>query len=119
MDCGDGLATADRHRVKHTGRLFGIFDKGREKRRLVSRLNPAKNVQVQFHKVFLIVENAATNPQIVPCDFLDRALGHQIGVQLGAHARNQAAKFGAVVLGQKGLNLILPASPVQVFGQDF
>ena len=109
MTAGNRLATADRHRVKHTRRLFGIIHERREKRRLVARLDTANDVQVQFHKVFLIIENPPTNPQIKPCDILDGPISDQIGIQFGANTGNQTAQFRAEVFRRSCVNLVATA----------
>ena len=113
----DRLAAADRHRVENARGLFGIFDKRREERRFVPRLHPAQNIQVQLHKVFLVVKDPTANPQIQTRDILYRPFGHQIGVQLGANLGDHAAKLGAVVLGLELVDLLLPTSAGEVADQ--
>ena len=112
------LAAADRHRVKDTRGLFGIFDKCGEERRFVSRLHSAQNVQVQLHKVFLVVKDPTADPQIQSGNILDRPFGHQIGVELGADLGDHPAQFGAIVFGLELVDLLLPAGAREIPSQN-
>ena len=113
----DRLAAADRHGVEDAGRLLGILLERGEKRRLLARGDPTKDVQVQFQKILLVVEHPAAAAEVAPGDVLDRAVGDQIGVQLRADPGDQAAELGAVFARGQRVE-ILVTDPVEVFGQD-
>jgi len=48
--------------MKHACRLLGILDQRGKERRRVAGLNAAKDVQVKFEEILLVIENAAADP---------------------------------------------------------
>ncbi len=81
MGLGNGFPTADRHGMKHTGRLLGIFLQGGKERRLIARVDPAQDVQMQLHIVFLIIEDPAAILTDPPCNILHGLIRDHIDIQ--------------------------------------
>ncbi len=115
----DRFAATDRHGMEHAGGLFGIVHQCGEEGRLVACLDTAQDVEVQFHEVFLIVEDTAADAQIQPGNVFDRTVRDKIGVKFGAHAGNQAAEFRAINVRLHCVDGIAATGAVEKAVQDF
>ena len=71
----DRLPARDGQRVEHPGGLAAVVPQRAEERRLVPRLHPAQDRQVQLEPVFL-EENAVEPAAELARDLLDRYLGY-------------------------------------------
>ncbi len=68
---------------------------------------------MQLEIVFLVVEHAAAAAEVAPGDVLDRLVGDQEDVELGARLVDQPAQLQPVIVGLHLLDRFI-AHPVQV-----
>ena len=98
MGPGDGFTAADRHGVKHAGRLARIVAERIEERRVVPGADAAEDVEMQLQIVLAVIEDTQAGTEIMAGDVLDRLVRDQEDIEFRANLADQTAEFRAVIV---------------------